>query len=193
MTRGMLIGEEYAAGDSYRAIWGLYGSYDYMSPEVFSVSSTALSLGTTGQYWIANHVALQGTILAGVGWTAVGTIADAQTDRDFHYGVSPQGLAAFRLIFGDRVMLDMAGREYYVGGLASHDGSRAENILRGQVSLTVRVYGHHALGVQFVTSVRNSNFLEVAGGFEEIGALSLFYTYISDTSFGAVEWREGQR
>ncbi|HTF58119.1 MAG TPA: DUF3943 domain-containing protein [Planctomycetota bacterium] len=190
MTRGLLYGAPYAVGDSYRGIWGLYGSYDYMSPEVFSVSSTALSLGTTGQIRVSDVVTLQGTLLAGVGWTAVGTIADARTDRDFHYGYSPQGLAAFRFIFGDVAMLDMTGREYYVGGYFSHDETVRENILRGQVSLTVRVYGHHALGIQFVSSVRNSSLFDVVGGFEEVGALSIFYTYISEPDFGAVDWRD---
>jgi len=190
MTRGLLFGAPYAVGDSYRGIWGLYGSYDYMSPEVFSVSSTALSLGSTGQFRVSDAVTLQGTLLGGVGWTAVGTIADARTDRDFHYGYSPQGLAAFRFIFGDVVMLDMTGREYYVGGFFSRDETRRENILRGQVSLTVRVYGHHAIGIQFVSSVRNSNVFDVVGGIEEVGALSLFYTYISQPDFGAVDWRD---
>lgn len=191
MTRGLLIGSDYEAGDPYRGIWGLYGSYDYMSPEIFSVSSTALSAGTTGQLWISDEVALQGTCLGGLGWTAVGTIADARTDRDFHTGFSPQGLVALRLIVGGVAMLDMTGREYYVGRLGAPDRSRRENILRGQASLTVRVYGNHALGLQFVSSIRNSNFFDVTGGFEEVGALSLFYTYVSDTKFGSVEWREG--
>lgn len=193
MIRGLLFGSGYEAGDSYRGIWGLYGSYDYMSPEVFSVSSTALSLGTTGQCWLSETVALQGSFLGGLGWTAVGTIADARTDRDFHYGYSPQGLVALRLIFADVAMLDMAGREYYVGGVGSLDRTRRENILRGQVSLTARVYGHHAFGLQFVSTIRNSNFFDVGGGLEEVGALSLFYTYVGDTKFGAVEWRDAGR
>ena len=190
MTRGLLFGSAYGAGDSYRGIWGLYGSYDYMSPEVFSVSSTAPSLGTTGQYRISDAVTLQGTLLGGMGWTAVGTIADAQTDRDFHYGFSPQGLAALRIIVGDVAMLDIQGREYYIGGLYSSDQTSKENILRGQVTLTVRVYGHHALGLPFVSSVRNSNFFDAGGGLEEVGAVSLFYTYVTDTDFGAVDWRD---
>ena len=30
-------------GKDYRGIWGLYGSYDYISPQTFRISSTALS------------------------------------------------------------------------------------------------------------------------------------------------------
>ena len=189
MTRAFLFGTDYEVGKDYRGIWGLYGTYEYMSPEIFSVSSTALALGTTGQCWIAERVAVQGTVLGGMGWTAVGTIADAQDDRDFLYGVSPQALVALRVIFSDLAMLDLAGREYYVGRIGDEPGASKENILRGQASLTVRVFGSHALGIQFVATVRNSNFFDVAGGLEEVGALSLFYTYLSDAKFGAVEWR----
>ena len=69
MTYGLLLGKGYELGDSYRGIWGLYGSYDYISPnDFFRVSSTALSLGTTGQWWLSRSVALQGSILAGLAY-----------------------------------------------------------------------------------------------------------------------------
>lgn len=64
-TRGLLLGRAYASGDATRGVWGLFGNYDYISPQVFRVSSTALSLGTTWQSWLAPAVALQGTALAG--------------------------------------------------------------------------------------------------------------------------------
>ena len=74
MTRGLLLGSDYGIADAYRGIWGLYGSYDYLAPQLFRVSSTALSLGTTGQLWLSNSVALQGTLAAGVRYAAVGTV-----------------------------------------------------------------------------------------------------------------------
>jgi hypothetical protein len=46
MTRGLLVGKDYALGPDYRGIYGLYGSYDYIAPQTFRVSSTALSFGT---------------------------------------------------------------------------------------------------------------------------------------------------
>jgi hypothetical protein len=79
---------------------GLYGSYDCMAPQIFRISSTALSLGTTAQWWLSKTVALQGTALAGVGYGAGGTI-HGLGERDYHYGLTPQGLLALRLIFGD--------------------------------------------------------------------------------------------
>jgi hypothetical protein len=86
MTRGLLFGTDYQAGDNYRGIWGLYGSYDYISPQTFRISSTALSLGTTGQLWLSESVALQSTIMGGLGYAAVGT-NNGKTEEDYHYGL----------------------------------------------------------------------------------------------------------
>lgn len=68
MARGLLVGSRYGAGEASRGVWGLYGSYDYIAPQIFRISSTALSLGTTVQWWLSKTVALQGTVLAGVGY-----------------------------------------------------------------------------------------------------------------------------
>jgi len=186
MSRGLLVGSDYAAGDSYDGVWGLYGSYDYFAPELFSVSSTAVGLGTTGQWRISDDVTLQGTLMSGVGWTAVGAIADAEEDRNYRYGWSPQALIALRALFGTRVLFDITGRDYYVDGSGSIGSTGGENILRVQATLTVRVYEHHAVGLQFVASQRNSSFSDVPDTLQEVGALSLIYTYLGETGFGAV-------
>lgn len=111
MTRGLLFGKKYEAGDDYRGVWGLYGSLEYLSPQVFRVSSTALSLGTTGQWWLTRAIALQGSAFAGIGYGAGGTVR-ASDDRDYHDGGTVQGLLAARLIFADKSMFDLTGREY---------------------------------------------------------------------------------
>lgn len=116
LLRGLLYGKTYEAGDDYRGIWGLYGIYDYLSPEVFRVSNTGLALGTTGQYWVAPGIALQGTLLGGVGFGAAGTTPVATGDRDYHYGVAPLGLLALRMLFGKRAALELDARGYYVTG-----------------------------------------------------------------------------
>ncbi|MGQ0538040.1 MAG: DUF3943 domain-containing protein, partial [Gemmatimonadaceae bacterium] len=61
LTRGLLAGRPHSIGDEYRAVWGLYGSYDYIAPQLFRVSSTALSLGTTLQWGVSPQVTIQGT------------------------------------------------------------------------------------------------------------------------------------
>jgi hypothetical protein len=192
MTRGLLLGKKYALGDAYRGIWGLYGSYDYISPQVFRVSTTALSLGTTAQWWLSRAVALQGTALGGIGFGAAGTIAGAG-ERDYHYGTTPQGLLALRFILGNVAMLDFTGRGYYVSGTGSPETQGWERIARGNASVTVRVHGRHALGLQYVASQRDAHYPGLVDRHQTVGTVSLAYNYLGDTHFGAVEWRDADR
>jgi hypothetical protein len=188
MTRGLLLGAQYQEGSECRGVWGLYGSYDYISPEVFRISSTALSLGTTGQLWLSRTVALQGSALGGVGFGASGTIAPVG-ERDYHYGTIPQALLALRLIFSDVAMFDLTAREYYVTGVGIDDRHGHENILRGQASFTVRIYGQHALGIQYVGSDRDAYYSGIPNRHQTMGTISIVYNFLGDTRFGAVEWR----
>jgi hypothetical protein len=190
LLRGLLYGKQYQAGNDYRGIWGLYGSYDYISPALFRVSTTALSLGTTGQYWLAPGIALQGSLLGGVGFGAAGTTPTVSGERDYHYGVTPQGLLALRLLFGDRSALDLAARGYYVSGTGSDNSHGSETIMRASSNLNFRVYGRHGVGIQYVQSIRDAKYGSSPGKFQSDGTVSLVYTFLGDSHFGAVEWRE---
>ena len=187
-TRGLLIGSTYAPSDSTRGIWGLYASYDYISPQVFRVSSTALSLGTTWQTWLSQDVALQGTALGGAGYGAAGSI-QRTGDRDYHYGASPQALLALRLIFGDRAMLDFTGREYYVTGILSPEPQGRENILRGDASFTLRLFDRHGIALRYVISHRDASYPDVEFRNQTVGTASLMYVLLGKSGFGAVDWR----
>jgi len=191
MIRGLLFGKEYEVGDSYRGVWGLYGGYDYISPQTFRVSSTAASLGTTFQWWLAQSVALQGSVLGGIGYGAAGTTSGVG-ERNYHYGVDPQGLLALRLIFGNRTMLDLTGRAYYIGGTGSTEPG-TENIGRLNAGLTVRVYGRHALGIQYIASSRDAYYPSRADVHQTTGTVSLVYTLLGEAGFGVVEWRDADR
>jgi hypothetical protein len=190
MTRGLLYGTDYELGDDYRGVWGLYGSYDYLSPKVFRVSSTAGSLGTTGQWWLSRDLALQGTALAGPGFGAAGTTATVG-QRDYHYGATVQELLALRLIFGNVAMLDASGREYYVSEVGSTSTKGTERIARGNVSFTLRVFRHHAIGIQYVESRRNAEYANLPTRAQSEKTFSLNYNFIGDKRFGEVEWRNG--
>ena len=190
MIHGLLWGKTYEADDSYRGLWGFYGGYDYQSPasDAFRVSSTSLSFGTTFQWWLSREVALQGSVLGGLGYGAAGFIP-ISGERDYHYGVTPQGLLTLRLLFGDTAMLDLTGQEFYVSSKgATEPGS--ENIARLDAGFTVRLFGRHALGVRYLLSNRDLNYSHSAEKHQTMGTFSLFYTFLTDTKFGAVEWRD---
>jgi Domain of unknown function (DUF3943) len=191
--RGLLAGARYEWGEDYRGMWGLFGIYDYLSPQVFRVADTAIAMGTVGQWWLARQVALQATALGGVGFGAAGTVAD-KAERDYHYGVIPQALLGLRLIFGERAMLEATGREYYVAGISSGGSDRfgSEQIARASLGFTVRVFGPHAIGLQYLVSSRDARFADRRDRQQSVETVSLSYNFLGHTRFGAVEWRPSE-
>ena len=193
MIRGLLLGKDYEAGNSYRGIWGLYGGYDYISPHIFRVSSTSVSLGTTFQWWLSRAVALQGSVLGGVGYAAAGNVTQVG-ERDYHYGVAPQGLLALRLILGDRAMFDLTGRAYYLTGMGGDDPGGRETIDRLNMGFTVRIYGRHALGIQYIASTPGCAAIPTGPTVTRRWEPSASFThYLATAGFGAVEWRGADR
>ena len=53
---------------------------------------------------------------------------------------------------------------------------------------TVRVYGPHALGLQYLRSSRDTSAAGV-DWHQAVDTVSLTYTFLSHARFGAVEWR----
>lgn len=188
ISRGLLYGTDYAIGDNYRGIWGLYGTYDYIAPQIFRISSTGAAFGTTAQWWMSETVALQGSLLAGVGYGSAGAI-NGPGERDYHHGVTPQGLLALRLIVSDRVTLDMNLRDYLVTGVASDENGGEENILRADASLTVRIRNLHGITLKYTMSKRDARYDGFPDTQQDVGAISIGYTYLGQTRSGAVDWR----
>jgi len=190
LVRGLLTGEKYESGEDFRGVWGLYGSYDYISPTVFRVANTSASLGTTGQWWLSKNTALQGTLLAGPGYGG-GGVAPKQGDRNYHIGATAQGLAALRFIVDKKMMLDGNARTYYITDMGANNTRTAERISRFDIGLVVRVHGPHAVGIQYVESRRHSDFPLANSSHQRVTIASLSYTLAFDPHFGAVEWRDG--
>ena len=186
MTKGLLLGRDYQLGSRYRGIWGLYGSYDYFAPQVFRVSSTALSLGTTAEALITPDIVLRGTAMFGAGYAAVSTVRGTD-ERDYHYGVAPQALVSLRLIFGQTASLDFTGREYFVSKVASSDSNSHDNIARFDSALTWRLSGPHAVSLRYVYSRRDSSYAFSTGS-QSRGTIGLFYTLLGSDRFGAADW-----
>jgi hypothetical protein len=188
LTRGLLYGKDYALGNDYRGILGVYGSYDYIAPQVFRVSSTALSLGTTGQWWASDAIAIQGTGLLGAGYAGVGTI-NGTNDQDYHYGVAPQALLGLRFIFGNQASLDVTGREYFVSRVAGAGTGGHDNIVRADTALTWRVSGPHAIALRYLWSRRDASHPGMGDSTQSRGTIGLFYTLLGHDRFGTVDWR----
>jgi hypothetical protein len=187
-TRGLLAGKAYGEGlDRSRGVWGLYGSYDYVAPQIFRVSSVALSLGNTAQ-WTNASTSIQSSVLAGVGYGAAGGFVSPGS-TDYHYGLTPQVLGSLRFIPGDRVAVDLTFRDYYVSRYASTRGG-SENIARADALLSFKITRHHAASVRYIWSRRATYGSDPLFGdvLQSRGSVGLFYTYLGGTRFGAVEF-----
>jgi hypothetical protein len=176
-TRGLLFGTDYAAGDNARGIWGLYGTYDYLAPQIFHVSTTSLSLGTTGQWWLSDTIALQGTAMAGLGYAAASTAAGPLTDAsEYHYGTAPRVSLALRLIGGNSFSVDVSARRVSLGRITNR-AAGTDDITRVDTSFN------------YLWSHRNAQFSALAGRRQTLGTVGIYYTLLSKQGFGAVDWR----
>ncbi|MBX9716185.1 MAG: DUF3943 domain-containing protein [Burkholderiaceae bacterium] len=188
-TRGLLFGTDYGIGDSYRGIWGLYGSYDYFAPQIFHISTTALSLGTTGQWWLSQDVALQGSAHAGFGYSAASTARGVTDDRDYHYGMAPRASLALRLLAGTRAMAEVSGQKYYLGSIANRSAGR-DDISRIESALTLRIQGPHAVALRYVWSHRSATYPVTGDRSQTLGTIGIYYTLLGGDDFGSTEWRD---
>jgi hypothetical protein len=185
-TRGLLAGADYSSG-RLGGIWGLYGAYDYFSPDDFRFSSTAAAFGTTLQAPIAGPVMLQTSGLAGVGYVATHT--EGQPD-DFHYGVAPQALLNLRLVAGSRAAMDLTAREYIVsdvGGFGAGIGTvQRDLIFVGDAWFALRVYRRHGVALTYQRAGRNSDYLDLPDQNRSRTTVGVFYTFLGSGGFGAV-------
>jgi hypothetical protein len=170
-------------------VWGLYGSYDYISPQTFRISSTALNLGTTGELHIGKHVEVQGSAMAGLGYAAVSTLRGAVSDRDYHYGVAPQVLVALHTIWDDRSALDLTLRDYFVSRIGGLSRGGRDNIVRADVSYTWRLSGHNAVTVKYLWNHRDAEYPDLGDRSQTRGTVGIFYTRLGADGFGRVQWK----
>jgi uncharacterized protein DUF3943 len=193
--RGLLAGRRYQWGEDYRGVWGLFGGYEYLSPQVFRLATTNLALGTVAQWWLTRTIAVQGTVLGGAGFGAAGTVGDEE-ERDYRYGVVPHAILGLRLIVADLAMLEAQGRQYWVVGVGSGASPNADQaghatINRANLALTVRVFGPHALSLSYLQSTRDAR-LTGHDRHQAVETVTLSYNFLGHRRFGAVDWRPGE-
>jgi hypothetical protein len=179
-------------GDSVRGIAGVYGGYEYLAPQIFRVSTTSVSLGTTLQWWAGEHLAMQGGVSGGVGYAAASSTLRDVDSTEYHYGMAPRGALDLRLIDGERLSLDVGGRIVSLGRIANRQAGR-DDISRIESALTWRIAGPHAIGVSYVWSHRSAAFPSSVEQRQTLGQVGIYYTLLGRQDFGAVEWRHLRR
>ena len=182
-TRGLVAGGDYGAG-ALDGIWGLYGTYDYFTPDDFRLSSTAFAFGTTLQAGKSDGLTLQSTALLGAGYAAARALAEG--NDDYHYGITPQSVVNLRLIAGRRAALDMTARQYFISGLGGFGTGQRDSIFVGDASFAMRLFAKHALALTYQRAGRSSDFLVRPDRTEARSRVGVFYTFLGSGGFGAV-------
>jgi Domain of unknown function (DUF3943) len=182
LLRGLLLGGQYGQSPS-SGLWGLYANYDYVAPPIFRAGSSNLGLGTTGQVdW--GTVALQGHALLGVGYGSGGASTTTTGYRDYHFGMQAVIQLEATLYLQDRWRLRWSNREYFTSGRASPEPDSWEDVTYGTTSLTYRVAGGHALGLEAVAARRSAHYPDVPDFHTDYGSLMVAYEYHSDPWMG---------
>jgi hypothetical protein len=183
-ARGLIEAKDYNA-DRVAGVWGLYGHYDYLASEAFRFSTTAMSLGTSTQFWLSESTALQTTVLGGIGYSGAQTVRGKE-ERDYHYGFGPLGLVAAKLIAGRRLSLDGSAREYYVTSVGGFSTGGHDRVRRADASLALRLFGRHAVSVTYRLARRQAF---VPGGpavTQRSETVGVFYNILGSGGFGAI-------
>jgi hypothetical protein len=184
-SRGLLFGAPYEAGERVSGIAGLYGGYDYLSPQLFRIASTGLTLGSNVQWRVANALTLQAHGAGGIGYTSTGTVRPSAAGQ-YTYGFAPQAMLSLRLIGGDRLALDLGERAFFDGKLATPQGKGSDRVLRSEAALTYRIRGHHGLTLKYLSSRRSYTLASAPGSEQRHDTVGLYYTWLPAHGLGAV-------
>jgi hypothetical protein len=178
-VRGLLYGKKYKGSENSSGVFGLYGSYDYLAPEVFRVASTALSLGSTNRWKLSRDFVLQTSALAGAGFGAGGSSVATDEGSDYHYGAVPQGLIDLKLMKSDRMSLQFSAADFLLTGKNSDPNETGnENITQLKTALNIRVSGPNALSLQYIVSRRDVEYSNRSDRHPGVDTLGIYYSYL---------------
>ena len=85
--------------------------------------------------------------------------------------------------------VDSSIRDYYISRVGATESTGSENILRADVSLTVRVRNLHGITLRYSDSRRGGRYTNQPTSNQTITTFSIGYTLLGQTHFGAVDWR----
>jgi hypothetical protein len=136
---------------------------------------------------VGNSSAVQRTLLAGVGYGTSGGLGTVN-DNDYHYGLTPQALAAVRFVAGGRAAVDLTFRDYYVSHYVSTRPGESENVARADALFSLRLASHHAASLRYVWTQRTTFGVAEPQGNVTLsrGSVGLFYTFFGDRDLGVV-------
>jgi hypothetical protein len=183
--RGLAKGRTYGEG-RLRGLWGVFTSYDFFNPDRLRVGAISIGLGTSAQVRVGDKGFVQGTaIYSAVPFGAAGTLDSTDIAKNYHWGPGSSQLFEVRIGRADTGAVKLTSRTFEILGAVFNEGTElvSYTTLSGQLS----IWGRHSIGAELVGSVRRATFDDESLNLTDTGAQArIFYTLVSDTTFGGV-------
>jgi hypothetical protein len=91
-----------------------------------------------------------------------------------------------RFVFGKVASLDLAARGYRITTILSTAERGWEIVGRADASLTIRLFGPHAVTVKYLANRRYASYPDLGFRDQRRDTISVFYTIFRDRRMGAV-------
>lgn len=182
--RGLVVGSVFGP-PRRRALWGLYGTYDYWNPDYARASAVGVGPGITAHAAIgARGFAEAVAVLTLVPFGAAGGAGDGGgPQRDYHHGPGLGQLLELKLGLRDVGLLKLGARAIEIDGTLVGDATEA--VVVTTLGGLVQVAPHHAIGVELVYAARGARFEATQDtAFDQASQLRVMYAITSDGAFG---------
>ncbi|MBK9517685.1 MAG: DUF3943 domain-containing protein [Anaeromyxobacter sp.] len=173
---GLLVGAPFGVGQA-KGLWGLYGTYDLLTPTLFRASSSALGIGAVYHVPLGGDFLLQGQAILSAGYGAGGSLQDPVGRRDYHFGLQAVVFTNIGVVWRDTLWLEALGREYFVSGSATAESGSWEDMTFSQLDLTWRFSGPHSVKLETSAERRQARYPGLETIDQSGATLGLAYAY----------------
>jgi hypothetical protein len=175
LLRGLVVGAELGEPEAPVGLWGLFSSYDVITVPLFGISGVGLGPGVSLMHrW--GSFELHGTGLVEVlPWAGDGNVPKLYP-RDYLFGPGVKEIVDLRGLFGDRVVLDLSARDYFISG--AYATSFSENFVWSHAAVTTRIVGSHGVSVSVDWASRHATVLGQPDISDRGAVLQIHYSFL---------------
>jgi hypothetical protein len=186
-VRGLIVGRAIGT-PRRRALWGLYGTYDYWNPDYARASAIGLGPGITAHAALGRRGFAEAVAVATlVPYGAAGGAGDGGgPQRDYHHGPGLGQFVELKLGVRDLGFIRLNARAVEIDGTLIADAREA--VLITTLGTMLQLAPHHAIAIDLVYAARSAKFEDAQmTAFDQSAQLRLMYAITSDGAFGGGE------
>lgn len=182
--RGLVVGSAIGT-PRLRALWGLYGTFDYWNPDYARAGAIGVGPGIAVHADLGARGFVEAVAVAtAVPFGAAGGAGDGGgPQRDYHHGPGLGQFVELKLGLRELGFVRLNARAIEIDGTLVGDATEA--VLVTTASTMVQIAPQHALGAELVYSARSANFDDIQmTAFDQGAQFRIVYAVTSDGAFG---------